>query len=225
MRARRLLLLAILGAAGACARSRATLPVDPGVTFAVHRQGDAFRVDRMRDGTIGVVEAPGWLKIPNAPALVLRSDGDVRAALWHVGRTRVLVRADVSTIAPRLGEVLTSWDGEAVRLALWAGEGHATFTTDTFHRDEPGTGAAVLDRTAARRAPLYGAYRAPLRDGAGTMVGWLRVRIDPSTDVPRAYDGTFPSDVEDGLAVAAAVALDAELDWIEGHATSARDPR
>jgi len=220
MRSRRPALLALLGAAGACARSHATLPVEPGVTFALHPQGAGFVIDRMRDGTTGMLAAPGWFRLPNAPALVLRSEGEVRAALWLVGRTRVLVRAESSTIAPRIGEVLSSWDGGAVRLALWAGDGR-TLRTDTFQREDEGTGPALLDREA-RTASIRGTYRAIVRDAAGVAVGWMRARIGASASGARAYDAVFPPGVEDGLAAAASVALDAEVGWIEDHAASAR---
>jgi hypothetical protein len=221
MRARRLGLLALLGAAGACARSRATHPVEPGVTFAVHGAGSAFVVDRMRDGTTGVLAPPAWPRLPNAPELVLRSEGEVRAALWLVGRTRVLVRAEPSTIAPRTGEVLSSWDGGAVRLALWARDGR-TLRTDTFRQEDEGAGPALLDREAAGATPLRGTYRAAVRDEAGAAVGWLRARLGPSAGAARAYDAALPPGIDDGLAAAAAVALDAEVAWIDDHAASAR---
>jgi len=44
------------------------------------------------------------------------------------------------------------------------------------------------------------------------------VRIGPYQPAPRIYDGVLPSDFPAGLAVAAAVAVGSEVDWIEAHA-------
>jgi hypothetical protein len=207
--------LAVLAAllAGCGARQVATLPTDPGVTFAAHRTGDRLVVDRTRSGESGRLDAPGRLREASAPDLVLRVGDETRAALWIVGRSRVLVRDDPSTIAPRAGEVLSSWDGGALRLTLYPRTG-APLTTDPFAR-EGLHGGERLVHTAPRPA---GAYRAPLRDGAGTEVGWLRVELGRSDGVPRVYDGVLPRAVDDGLAAAAAVALDGEIGWIVEHA-------
>jgi hypothetical protein len=145
--------------------------------------------------------------------MVLRVGNETRAALWIVGRSRVLVRDDASTIAPRAGEVLSSWDGGALRLTLYPRAG-APLMTDAFAR-EGLHGGERLVRAAPRPS---GAYRAPLRDGAGTEVGWLRVELGRSDGVPLVYDAVLPRAVDDGLAAAAAVALDGEVGWIVEHA-------
>jgi len=219
MRSRWALALAVL-AAGACARSRTTLPVEPGASFAIHPERDGFVVDRMRDGGTGVLEEPGWLHDPSGPSLILRSGTEVRAALWLVGRSRVLVREDPSTRAPRTGEVLVSWADGAARLTLWVRDG-STLQTDTFGREDPRAAPALLSR---ERAPsgVDGTYRALVRDAGGTPVGWMRARIPRDPHEVRAYDAAFPARVDDGLAAAASVALDAEIGWIEEHAGSAR---
>jgi hypothetical protein len=221
MRRRRLAVLAVtlvvLGTAAACARAPGTFPVETGVTFALHAEHGAFVVDRMRDGATGVLAAPGWLPTPNAPALVLRTDGDVRAALWRVGQSRVLVREGESTLAPRTGEVLSSWEDGAVRLALWARDG-ATLRTDTFRREQ-GTGPPLLSRDARIPIGVGGTYRATVRDAGDAAVGWMRAQIGEAS---RAYDAVLPRAVDDGLAAAAAVALDAEIGWIEEHAVDTR---
>ena len=224
MGARRLTLLAVVGAVGACARGRATLPVDAGVAFAMHRRGDGFVVDRMREGGAGELVSPGWLSVADAPKLVLRSDGEVRAALWAVGRTRILVRAEASTRAPRTGEVLASWENGAIRLSLWT-EGGRTLTTDTFRRsDDDRADHALLGRDADGGTAPAGTYRAALRDADGTDVGWVRARLRALPGVDRVYDAVLPPGVDDGLAAAAAVAIDAEIDWIEDHARAASAP-
>ncbi len=219
MRSRWPLAVAVL-AAGACARSRTTLPVEPGASFAIHPERDGFVVDRMRDGGTGVLEKPGWLHDPSGPSFILRSGADVRAALWLVGRSRVLVREDPSTLAPRTGEVLVSWADGAARLTLWARDG-STLQTDTFGREGPGTAPPLLSRERATSG-VDGTYRALVRDAGGTPVGWMRARITRDPHEARAYDAAFPARVEDGLAAAASVALDAEIGWIEEHAGSAQ---
>jgi hypothetical protein len=214
MRSRWPLALAVL-TAGACARSRTTLPVEPEATFAIHPARDGFVVDRMRDGGTGVLEQPGWLHDPSGPSFILRSGTDVHAALWLIGRSRVLVREDPSTLAPRTGEVLVTWADGAVRLTLWGHDG-STLQTDTFGREDGGSARALLSRDRATSS-VAGTYRAVVRDAAGAAVGWMRARIGSDPHEARAYDAVFPARVDDGLAAAASVALDAEIGWLEEH--------
>ncbi|HYR95961.1 MAG TPA: hypothetical protein VEM57_04455 [Candidatus Binatus sp.] len=215
MTSKRLIALALLGAA-ACLRSPATVPVEAGVTFATHPEDGGFVVDRLRGGEAGVLSPPGWLRTPNAPTFVLRSDDGDRAALWLVGRSRVIVRGETSIRAPRTGEVISSWDDGAIRLALWSRDG-STLQTDTFRREGDGTAPPLLGRAAQS---LDGTYRATVRDREGAAVGWIQVRIEPDRPTSRAYDAVLPPGVEDGLAAAATVALDGEIGWIEQHAVN-----
>ena len=203
-----LALVATLGA-GACARPPGALPVDPGVTFAAHRDGERIVVDRLRAGGNGVLDPPGRFHGENPPDFVLRVDDETRAALWVFGRSRVLARAEASSVAPRSGEVLSRWDGGAIRLTLFARDGKA-LTTDAFVRED----GRPLARDAAT-TEMGGAYRAALRDASGADVGWLRVET-----ARRSYDGVFPPAVEDSIAAAAAVALDAEVTWLADHAAA-----
>jgi len=78
---------------------------DPEVTFAAHRAGDRLVLDRLPSGVRGVLEQPGWPHVPDEPNFVLRAGGEVRAALWVVGRSRVLVRRDAETTSSRTAEV------------------------------------------------------------------------------------------------------------------------
>jgi hypothetical protein len=133
--------------------------------------------------------------------------------LWLVGRSRVLVRDDPSSRAPRVAEVLVDWDDGAVRLQLWTRDG-STLWTETFRREDE----ALLTRAGAGGG-VRGTYRATVRDGAGAAVGWMRAQIAPER---RAYDAVFPARVEDGLAAAASIALDAEIGWLEEHASGTR---
>jgi hypothetical protein len=191
-----------------CAHPPARLPVEPLVTFAAHRDGDRFVLDRMRTGTTGVLDPPGRFRADNAPDFVFRADDATRAALWVVGRSRVLVRDDASTISRRRGEVISDWEGGAIRLTLFAPDG-AVLRTDPFvARDGRPLARAA---STARGMPVDDAFRAVLRDKQGAEVGWLRVRS------PRVYDAVLPAAVDDALAVAAAVALDVEVAWITDH--------
>jgi len=196
--------------AAACRPPRTTLPVDPGVTFAAHRAGDGFVVDRTRDGETGSLDRRGRLDEPGSADLILRVDAEPRAGLWVVGRTRILVRDGTSTRTPRAGEILSRWEDGAIRLTLYPRTG-APLETDVFR----GQGT-VGEHALSRGAEPSGTYRATVRDPAGTGVGWLRVDVGSRT-LPRFYDAVLPEPVDDGLAAAAAVALDAELGWIAEH--------
>src|SRR5438477_10384501 len=148
-----------LAAAVACARSHAALPADPGVTFAAHRDGPELVVDRLASGASGVVGSAGGLRAPGTPDRVLRVDGEVRAALWIIGQSRVLVRDAASTIAPRAGEAISSWDGGAIRLTLYTRDG-SVFGTSPFARIDPRAAGAVLTREARGDRPsVDGTYR------------------------------------------------------------------
>ena len=205
---RGLLVLAV--AVAACRAPRSALPVDPGVTFAAHRDGDGFVVDRTRGGETGVLAARGRLHDPDAPNLVLRVGDEARTGLWIVGRTRVLARDSTDNRAPRVGEVLSTWENGAIRLTLYPRSG-TPLETDTFR--------AVGGRILARSTRVSGTYRAALRDASGTEVGWLRVDAG-AADSPRAYDAVLPERVDDAVAAAATAALDTELDWIAEHASA-----
>jgi len=205
---RGLLVLAV--AAAACRAPRSALPVDPGVTFAAHRDGDGFVVDRTRAGETGVVAARGRLHDPDAPNFVLRVGGEARTGLWIVGRTRVLARDSTDNRAPRVGEVLSAWENGAIRLTLYPPSG-TPLETDTFRTKD--------GRVLARSTDANGTYRATLRDANGTEVGWLRVDAG-AADSRRAYDAVLPERVDDALAAAATAALDTELDWIAEHTSA-----
>src|SRR5262245_58551276 len=112
--------LAVLAlAVAACRAPRSALPVDPGVTFAAHRDGGGFVVDRPRAGEAGVLAARGRLHDPDAPNLVLRVGDEARTGLWNVGHTRVVARDGTDNRGPRAGEVLSAWDAGAIRLTLY----------------------------------------------------------------------------------------------------------
>ena len=201
-----------LPAAG-CLRSRTAVPVDPEANFAAHTVEGGLQIDRMKNGQPGVLENPGWWRMPNEPAFVLRADGETRAALWQVGRSRVLVRREASTIAPRAGEAIATWDGGAIRLTLHLADTSA-LQSDVFNREGSGPGPTVLARSAGPAVEREGVYRATLRDGSGQPTGWLRVHVAPGEQAARVYDGLLPPAIEDALAAAAVLVLDGEVIWL-----------
>jgi len=205
------LLTALLG----CFRPPSTVPVEPGATFAAHPSEDGFVLDRTQAGSPALLARPGRLQGANAPSFVLRAGGETRAALWIVGHSRVIVRADASTIAPRTGEVLSTWDGGAVRLTIYEPDDSA-LRTDVFAREGEGGGPSALTRSLPSEADPSGTYRAAVRDGQGAPVGWMRVRI--ARPAPPLYDAVLPVGVGDPLAAAAVVVLDGEIEWIAAHA-------
>src|SRR5947199_10598151 len=205
----------ILTTAGlGCVREDSVLAPDPEVTFAAHRAGERLVLDRLPSGARGALEPPGWPPVPDEPTFVLRAGGEVCAALWVVGRSRVLVRREVVTTSPRIAEVLSAWDDGALRLTLFQ-DGGPTLGVDHLARAEGAEAALVM-----RGAPLRGTYRAAARDVRGAPLGWLRVRVEPPAGP--VYDGVLPGAVGDALAAAAARALDGEVAWIQTHPSGAR---
>src|SRR6184192_3118588 len=197
-------LLALVAAVG-CALHPPHVPVDPDVTFAAHDEHGRMVVDRLPGDGAAVA------------TFVLRRDGETISALWLGAPGEVEVRASPSRSAPLLGTVDASRDDGAIRLSLRPAGG-AALRTDVLERTSPGGGPAVLTRTAQTVLDVRGTYRAEVRDAAGKPAGWLRVRIGPYQPAPRIYDGVLPSGFPPGLAVAAAIAVGSEVDWIEAHA-------
>src|ERR1051326_7317965 len=138
-------LAALALAAGAGATRHVTLPAEPDVTLAAHRDHDGLVIDRLPDGATGLLVLAGRFHAGDAPDLTLEARGERRAALWMIGTSRVLVRESASTSAPRIGEVLSTWDGHAIRLTIYARDGSA-LRTDVFLRSDDGRGAPVLAR-------------------------------------------------------------------------------
>src|SRR5437867_4379859 len=189
-----------------CAGSHPALPVDPGVTFSAHREADVLVVDRLPGGGTGIVTSPSRLGTQGAPDRVLRVGDETRAGLWIIGRSRVLVRDAPSTIAPRAGEVLSTWEGTAMRLTLYARVGGG-LRSDVFAR----TDSAPAPVTLSREQLPHGSYRAEVRDEHGASVGWLRVQVRPSERVSRVYDAALPGQVDGAVAGAGALVLDADI--------------
>ncbi len=198
-----------------CVALHRPVPVDPEATFAAHQEHAGLAIDRLARGRSGELRPAGWLRRPGAPAFVLVADGQRIAALWPTP-DRVVVRSAMSREAPLVGEVASSWDDGAIRLALQPAGGPA-FRSDPFAR-EGGAGPALLTRTVQTVIDIRGTYRAPLRDSSGAAVGWLRARISPYQEASRIFDGVLPAAIQPELAAAAATALNGEIDWIEDHA-------
>ena len=195
---------------------RRPVPVDPEATFAAHQEHAGLVIDRLARDSSGALRPPSWFRRPGAPSFVLVAGGERLAAYWP-DTERVIVRRAPSTEAPVVGEVTSSWDQGSIRLALQPAGGPA-FRSDPFAREGAGTGPATLTRTAQTIIDVRGTYRATLRDSSGAAVGWLRTRITPYQEASRIFDGVLPAVIQPELAVAAATALNTEIDWIEDHA-------
>jgi hypothetical protein len=199
-----------------CLTLHRPVPIDPEATFAAHQEHSELAIDRLARGRSGALRPAGWLRHPGDPAFVLVADGQRIAALWPSGE-RVVVRSATSPEAPLVGEVASSWDAGAIRLALRPAGGPA-LCSDPFAREGGGTGPPTLTRAAETVIDVRGTYRAALRDPSGAAVGWLRTRIGPYQEASRIFDGVLPTAIQPELAAAAATALNAEIDWIEDHA-------
>jgi hypothetical protein len=189
------------------------MTVDPAANFAAHMVEGGVEIDRMKNGQVAVLENPGWFHVPNQPTYVLRAEGETRAALGMFGRSRVVIRQEPSTIAPRTGEAIATWDAGAIRLALHPANA-PVLQSDVFNREGGGGGPALLSREGSSLADRDGTYRATLRDAAGQPLGWLRVRLEPGEELGRVYEGQIPSTVDDALAAAAVLVLDGEVSWL-----------
>jgi hypothetical protein len=127
------------------------------------------------------------------------------------------VRSRAGASAPSSDQVRSAWEDNVIRLTLEARDG-ATFRTGVFVREGGGTGPDTLSRAAQTVLDARGTFRAELRDAGDTPVGWLRARNNPYQAATRIYDAALPPAIDDSLAVAAFLVLDAELTWIEDHA-------
>jgi hypothetical protein len=208
--------LAMAVTLSACVTLHRPVAVDPEVTFTAHPEHGEIVFDRLARGRSGDLRPPGWFRGPGDPTFVLVADGQRIAALWRTPE-RVVVRSVASSDAAPAGEVASSWDQGAIRLALQPVGGSA-FRSDAFTREGGGTGTATLTRAAQTVLDVRGTYRATVRDAGGAAVGWLRVRISPYQEASRIYDGVLPAAVQPELAAGAVAALDGEIDWIEDHA-------
>ena len=199
-----------------CAGLRHPLAVDPDASFAAHREHGGLVVDRLGPGRVGELRPAHWVRLPGDPTFVLAADGERLAALWVTGE-RVVVRRAPAEDAPVVGEIDPAWDEDAIRLVIRTADG-SSFRTDPFARQVADTGPATLTRASQTVIDVRGTYQAALRDAKGASVGWLRVRVGPYLPAPRIFEGVVPAAVDPALSAAAAVALDAEIDWIEAHA-------
>jgi len=216
---RRLFGLLLAGTAAlaiGCASLRHPVAVDPDANFAAHREHGGLVVDRLGPGRAGELRPARWVRLPGDPTFVLEADGERIAALWVAGE-RVVVRRAPAEDAPVVGEIDPAWDAGAIRLVIRAADG-SSLRTDPFARKVADTGPDALTRASQTVIDVRGTYQAALRDAKGAPVGWLRVRVGPYLPAPRIFEGVLPATVDPALSAAAAVALDAEIDWIEAHA-------
>lgn len=214
--ARRLSILALVTLLG-CVLNQ-PVPIEHGVNLAAHAaEHNRIVLDRLPDGRAGMIEAASWFNLGrSSPTYLVNADHETIAALWLTAPATVQVRAERSPGAPVVGGVEPSWEDNTIRLALRSAT-DGVFQSDVFQRTMIGGGPSALTRSAQTILDVRGTYRAALHDAKGTEAGWLRVRITPYGDAFRVYDGVLPAGVGPGLAAAAVVALNSEIDWIENH--------
>jgi hypothetical protein len=205
-----LLLVAAVVSGCAATWSRPVTP-DADATFTAHREHDRIVVDDLGGGRRAELRPPGWFHGLGAPTFQLLVDGKPVAEL-----RRSAERVTVAAGGAPVGEVVTSWDQQAVGLRLVPAGGGA-FRTDAFLREGGGTGFENLTRAAQTNLDVRGTFRAVVHDPAGAPVGWIRVRITPYQEASRIYDARLPPALKPELVAGAAMALDAEVDWIEDH--------
>jgi hypothetical protein len=214
-----LLAAGLLG--GGCAVAARPIPIDPGLTFAMHIVHGGFVVDRIQNGKTGqngetgmLEPEGGWSAFTN-PEFDLHLDG-AGGERRLVGVGPVVVHRGTSDEGPVSGRVEPSWEDQAIRLTLRPASG-PPLTSDIFTRIDNGAGMEELTRLAQDSLDLRGSYQAALRDPEGRQVGWLRVHVSPWSSSMAACEGVLPPTVGEGLAVAAAEALGAEVDYIGQH--------
>jgi hypothetical protein len=209
-------LVAGLALMGGYATASADPPASGDLTFAAHEVHGGLAIDRMQGGKAVVATAPGWLRMPGSPTLVLRDGNKEEGALWLKAPAEVVVRSEVSGQDP-VERVTPSWESNALRLTIEPASG-PHLTTDVFRREDLGAGPRELTRNTDLSIDLEGSYRAVVRLPDGTPVGWLRARVDPHGSTGIAYEGVLPPQVDEALAVASAEALSSEIDYIQDHA-------
>lgn len=215
-----LLLVAAVAAGAAPASGAAEAALDRPATFVAHDVHGGLAVDRMDGGQPAVATARRWIRMPGQPALVVPDGKGGEAALWITAPATIVVRKGESQRAPLDGRVEPRWENESVRLSIQPARG-PTLETDVFQREDGGAGPAELTRRALISTDVDGTYRAVVRTPGGRAVGWLRVRVSTHGPSRVSYEAALPPEVDEGLAVASAEALDDEIDWIEREAYGA----
>ena len=201
--------------------ARAT-PVEPGLTFAAHTVHGGLVVDHMQNGDTGIAEPEGgWSSLTN-PEFDVHfngAGGDRRL----VGTGPIVVHRGTSDEGPVSGRVEPSWDDQAIRLTLSPASG-PPLTSDIFTRIDGGGGMEELARNAQDSLDLRGSYQAALRDPSGKEVGWLRIHVASWSPTMADCEGVLPPTIGEGMAVAAAETLGAEVDWIGNNVRGVSRP-
>jgi len=146
-------------------------------------------------------------------------DSPVPFAAYRDHRGLVVQEGGNRAAAGDEGGVDVYWDHGAIRFAFRPADASSAFRTDVFARIDGRRTAPVLGPAVVTNLDVRGVYRAELRDANGAAVGWLRVSVSSFDVPPRVYDGAVPATVGPQMISAALARLDAEIDWIEAHAT------
>jgi hypothetical protein len=202
----------------ACAPALQAIPVDPNVDFAAHVEHRGLVVDEMSGVSPAVLVTAGRQSWGGGPRLLLQAHGQTIAALWFPRAGKMIVRESADPQSPLMGEIDAAWNQGAIHLTFKPVDG-SVFRTGTFDRIDGRIATAALSSQARTVLDLRGVYRAEVQDSNGKPVGWLRARISPRRAAGRIYDGVLPAPLNGPLAAAAVAVVNADVDYIESHAT------
>lgn len=206
-------LFAVSAGHGAAVASDPAQRDTTGATFVAHRDHGRLVIDRaagLATAELVAVGSPPWVRKP----FVLRAGAATVATLHRTGSRAVDVRDGSSSEGPISGRVEPSWENGAIRLSLRSADGQA-FEIGVFERLSGGGAPERLSRLAETILDVRGSYQGTIVDAAGKSRGWLRLRVGQYGE--RTFEGSFPEPIGPGLAAAAALVLDTEVDWIEDH--------
>lgn len=190
---------------------------DPNATLLAREQHPGIVLERLGSG------ATGELVPLSSTSQAVRLGGQDVAWLT-VGEQEVTARSGPDATAPVLGRVVSTWDDQAIRLAIEPA-GKPPIQSDVF-RSGVGSGQILLSRDVAMALDLRGAFTSPLRAADGSPVGWLRVRIGATGGT--SFEGAMPTGLSDAMAAATVAALQHEVGFIEnqlGGDTRPKDDR
>ena len=208
--------LTSLALAAACMRGPEVISIDSDATFVMHMEHREFLVDRPLYRPPEMVEPAEWLRTFDDPTWALRREGDTVAAYWLDGNAGTVARAGMQQSSHLLGAIRPSWKDNEIRLRIERPDAEP-LQSDVFTRLTGGGGTPALSRNIQANIDIRGRYRASLRDATGKEVGWLGLRIGPYELAPRIFEGVLPAGLSPDIAVAAALSLNSEIDWIEAH--------
>ncbi|HVN85294.1 MAG TPA: hypothetical protein VMW17_10655 [Candidatus Binatia bacterium] len=202
-----------------CAPRMHTIPVERGVDFAAHADHNGLVIDTMPGASPAILVPAGWSSGPHGPRFLLKAHDQTIAALWFPRAGKMVVRQSADPTSALIGEVDATWNRGAIQLAFKPADG-SVYQTAEFDRIDGRVVTAALSSNVQTNLDVRGVYRADVHNASGAPVGWLRVQISPYQAASRIYDGDVPPPLNGPLATAAVAMIDADVDYIEDHASN-----